>query len=76
MDIFGDINKRTPIDFNSVVNSNNLAYWSIRKAPAWYENPVLLNASFRQGELGTEIEKEFDTIMEAMEYFYIFLKSV
>ena len=55
MDIFGDINKRRPIDFNSVVNSNNLAYWSIRKAPAWYKKPVLLNASFRQGELGTEI---------------------
>lgn len=30
----------------------------------------------KKGELGTEIEKEFDTIMEAMEYFYIFLKSV
>lgn len=76
MDIFGDINKRTPIDFNSVVNSNNLTYWSIRKAPAWQKKSVLLSASFKKGELGTEIEKEFDTIMEAVEYFYNFLKSV
>ena len=76
MDIFGDVNKRRPIDFNSVANSNNLTYWSIRKAPAWYKKSVLLSASFRQGELGTEIEKEFDTIMEAVEYFYNFLKSV
>lgn len=76
MDIFGDVNKRRPIDFNSVVNSNNLTYWSIRKAPAWQKKSVILSASFRQGELGTEIEKEFDTIMEAVEYFYNFLKSV
>ena len=76
MSIFGDINKRTPIDFNSVVNSNNLAYWSIRKAPTWYKKPVLLNASFKQGELSSEFEKEFDTIMEAVEYLYNFLKSV
>ena len=76
MDIFGDVNKRRPIDFNSVVNSNNLTYWSIRKAPGWQKKSVLLSASFRQGELGTEIEKEFDTIMEAVEYLYNFLKSV
>lgn len=76
MSIFGDINKKMSIDFNSVVNSNNLSYWSIRKAPAWQKKSVLLSASFRQGELGTEIEKEFDTIMEAVEYFYNFLKSV
>ena len=76
MDIFGDVNKRRPIDFNSVVNSNNLTYWPIRKAPACQKKSVLLSAYFRQGELGTEIEKEFDTIMEAVEYFYNFLKSV
>lgn len=76
MSIFGDINKKMPIDFNSVVNSNNLSYWSIRKAPGCQKKSVILSVSFRQGELGTEIEKEFDTIMEAVEYFYNFLKSV
>lgn len=57
MSIFGNINKRTPVDFNSVVNSNNLTYWSIRKAPFCDKNRVLLNVSFKQDGLGTEIEK-------------------
>lgn len=76
MDIFGDLNKKISVDFNSIINSNNLNYWSIRKAPAWYKKPVLLNVSFKKGELGSEFEKEFDNIMEAVEYFYNFLKSV
>lgn len=79
MDIFDNMDKKILNDFNSVVNSNNLTYWSIRKAPAWYKKPVLLNVSFKKSELDTEIyhsEKEFDTIMEAVEYFYNFLKSV
>lgn len=76
MDIFGDLNKKISVDFNSIVNSNNLNYWSIRKAQYYCKKRVLLNASFKQGELSTEIEKEFDTIMEAAEYLYNFLKSV
>lgn len=76
MDIFGDVNKRTPIDFNSVVNSNNLTYWSISLAPVVSNRNVKLNATFKQGGMTCELEKYFDTIMEEVEYLYNFLKSV
>ena len=63
------------IDFNQVVNCDNLIYWRIGNN-VWDKNKVELQLTFRKGDIESSLDKKFDTIMEAVEYFYNFLKTI
>ena len=63
------------IDFNQVVNCDNLIYWRISN-DVWDKNKVELNLTFRKDGIESSLDKKFDTIMEAVEYFYNFLKTM
>ena len=63
------------IDFNQVVNCDNLTYWRISN-DVWDKNKVELNLTFRKDGIESSLDKKFDTIMEAVEYFYNFLKTI
>ena len=63
------------IDFNQVVKSDNLIYWRISN-DVWDKNKVELNLTFRKDGIESSLDKKFDTIMEAVEYFYNFLKTI
>lgn len=61
------------IDFNQVVNCDNLIYWRISNDD---KNKVELHLTFRKDGIESYLDKKFDTIMEAVEYFYNFLKTI
>ena len=63
------------IDFNQVVNCDNLIYWRISN-DVWDKNKVELNLTFRKDGIESSLDKKFNTIMEAVEYFYNFLKTI
>ena len=63
------------IDFNQVVKCDNLRYWRISKA-TWVKDKVELHITFRKYGIESSLDKKFDTIMEAVEYFYNFLKTI
>ena len=63
------------IDFNQVVDCDNLTYWRIGN-DVWDKNKVELQLTFRKGDIESSLDKKFDTIMEAVEYFYNFLKTI
>ena len=63
------------IDFNQVVKSDNLRYWIISKA-TWEKDKVELHITFEKDGIQSTLDKHFDTIMEAVEYFYNFLKTI
>ena len=63
------------IDFNQVVNCDNLTYWRISKA-TWEKDKVELHLTFRKDGIESSLDKKFYTIMEAVEYFYNFLKTI
>ena len=63
------------IDFNQVVNCDNLTYWRISN-DVWDKNKVELNITFRKDGIESSLDKKFDTIMEAVEYFYNFIKKI
>ena len=42
----------------------------------WDKNKVELQLTFRKGDIESSLDKKFDTIMEAVEYFYNFLKTI
>ena len=63
------------IDFNQVVKSNNLRYWRISKA-TWEKDKVELRITFEKEDIQSTLDKKFDTIMEAVDYFYNFLKTI
>ena len=63
------------IDFNKVVNCDNLTYWRISN-DVWDKNKVELHLTFRKDGIESSLDKKFDTIMEAVEYFYNFLKTI
>ena len=63
------------IDFNQVVKSDNLRYWRISKA-TWEKDKVELHITFEKDGIQSTLYKHFDTIMEAVEYFYNFLKTI
>lgn len=63
------------IDFNQVVKSDNLRYWRIRRA-TWEKYKVELHITFEKEGIQSTLDKKFDTIMEAVEYFYNFLKTI
>ena len=63
------------IDFNQVVKSDNITYWRISN-DVWDKNKVELHITFRKYGIESSLDKKFDTIMEAVEYFYNFLKTI
>ena len=63
------------IDFNQVVKSDNLRYCRISKA-TWEKDKVELHITFEKEGIQSTLDKKFDTIMEAVEYFYNFLKTI
>ena len=63
------------IDFNQVVKCDNLTYWRIC-TDVWVTNKVDLHITFRKYGIESSLDKKFDTIMEAVEYFYNFLKTI
>ena len=63
------------IDFNQVVNCDNLRYWRISRA-TWERDKVELHITFEKDGIQSTLDKKFDTIMEAVEYFYNFLKTI
>ena len=63
------------IDFNQVVKCDNLRYWRISN-DVWDKNKVELHLTFRKDGIESSLDKKFDTIMEAVEYFYNFLKTI
>ena len=63
------------IDFNQVVKSDNLRYWRISRA-TWERDKVELHITFEKEGIQSTLDKHFDTIMEAVEYFYNFLKTI
>ena len=63
------------IDFNQAVNCDNFTYWRISN-DVWDKNKVELHLTFRKDGIESTLDKKFDTIMEAVEYFYKFLKTI
>ena len=63
------------IDFNQVVKCDNLTYWRICN-DVWDKNKVELHLTFRKDCIESSLDKKFDTTMEAVEYFYNFLKTI
>ena len=63
------------IDFNQVVKCDNLRYWRISRA-TWERDKVELHITFEKDGIESTLDKKFDTIMEAVEYFYNFLKTI
>ena len=63
------------IDFNQVVKSDNITYWRISN-DVFDKNKVELHLTFRKYGIESSLDKKFDTIMEAVEYFYNFLKTI
>ena len=78
MDIEKLISSKTSIlsiDFNQVVKSNNLRYQRISRA-TWEKDKVELHITFEKEDIQSILDKNFDTIIEAVEYFYNFLKTL
>ena len=63
------------IDFNQVVKCDNLRYWRISRS-TWERDKVELHITFEKDGTQSTLDKKFDTIMEAVEYFYNFIKTI
>ena len=73
--LIGSKTSAPSIDFNQVVKSDNLRYWRISRA-TWEKDKVELHITFEKDGIQSTLDKHFDTIMEAVEYFYNFLKTI
>ena len=73
--LIGNTTSVLSIDFNQVVKCDNLRYWRISKS-TWEKDKVELHISFEKDGIQSSLDKKFDTIMEAVEYFYNFLKTL
>ncbi len=73
--LIGNTTSVPSIDFNQVVKCDNLRHWRISRA-MWEKDKVELHISFEKDGIQSSLDKKFDTIMEAVEYFYNFLKTL
>ena len=73
--LIGSTTSVSSIDFNQVVKCDNLRYWRISRA-TWEKDKVELHIIFEKDGIQSILDKNFDTIMEAVEYFYNFLKTL
>ena len=72
--LIGNTTTMPSIDFNQVVKSDNLQYWIISNAT--WGNKVELHITFEKDGIQSSLDKNFNTIMEAIKYFYDFLKTI
>lgn len=73
--LIGNTTSVPSIDFNQVVKCDNLRHWRISRA-MWEKDKVELHITFEKDGIQSILDKNFDTIMEAVEYFYNFLKTL
>ena len=73
--LMGNTTTMPSIDFNSVVKSNNLRYWRISNA-FWEKDKVELYITFEKDGIQSSLDKNFNTIIEAVKYFYDFLRTI
>ena len=73
--LIGNTTSVPSIDFNQVVKYNNLRYWRISKA-TWEKDKVEIHITFEKDGIQSTLDKNFDTIIEAVEYFYNFLETL
>ena len=73
--LIGNTTSVPSIDFNQVVKCDNLRHWRISRAMQ-EKDKVELHISFEKDGIQSSLDKKFDTIMEAVEYFYNFLKTL
>lgn len=73
--LIGNTTSVPSIDFNQVVKCDNLRYWRISKA-TWEKDKVELQIIFEKDGIQSTLDKNFNTIMESIEYFYNFLKTL
>ena len=73
--LIGNTTSVPSINFNQVVKCDNLRYWRISRA-TWEKDKVELHIIFEKDGIQSILDKNFDTIMEAVEYFYNFLKTL
>lgn len=73
--LIGNTTTMPSIDFNQVVKSDNLRYWSIRKA-ILEKGKVELHITFEKDGIESSLDKHFNTIMDAVKYFYDFLRTI
>ena len=73
--LIGNTTSVPSIDFNQVVKIDNLRYWSISKAIG-EKDKVGLHIIFEKDGIQSTLDKNFDTIIEAVKYFYNFLKTL
>lgn len=72
-DLIGNKTSVPSVDFNQVVKCDNLRYWRIGRATF---DKVELHITFEKDGIQSSLDKEFNTIMEAVGYFYNFLKTI
>lgn len=73
--LIGNTTSIPSVDFNQVVKYNNLRYWRIGKA-ILEKDKVELHITFEKDGIQSSLDKKFNTIMEAVGYFYNFLKTI
>lgn len=73
--LIGDSKDFPNIDFNSVVKCDNIKWWKI-EPPLFDRSKVELTVAFEKDGINSTLKKKFDTIMEAVQYFYKFLKTL
>ncbi len=73
--LIGNTTTMPSIDFNQVVKSDNLRYWSIRNA-ILKKGKVELHITFEKDGIESSLDKHFNTIMDAVKYFYDFLRTI
>ena len=73
--LIGNTTSVPSIDFNQVVKYNNLRYWRLSRA-TWEKVNVVLHIIFEKDGIQSTLDKNFDTIIEAVKYFYNFLETL
>lgn len=73
--LIGNTTSVPSIDFNQVVKCDNLRFWRISRA-LWEKDKVELHIDFEKDGIQSSLNKNLNTIIEAVEYFYNFLKTL
>ena len=73
--LIGNTTTIPSIDFNQVVKGDNLRYWRISNATG-EKDKVELHITFERDGIKSSLDKHFNTIMDAVKYFYDFLRTI
>lgn len=74
-ELIGNTTSVPSIGFNQVIKCDNLLYWRISEAPCG-KDKVELYITFEKDGKRCSLNGTFNTLMEAVEYFYNFLKRI